>query len=127
MSAVSRIWFGLAVFIAVAGLTYGLTSHELAGALALLVCSATFCFLAIVARVWARAEPDPAESGPEEPPHVAPTIWPVGFSIAAVFLALGLAIAHWLLVPGIAVFVASGLGWYGDIKGSRERHKSDTA
>ena len=125
MSAAARIWFALAVFLAVTGLVYGLTSHELAGAMGLLVCSATFGALALVARVWTRAEPDPAEAGPEEPPHAPPTVWPVGFAIAAVLLAIGLAVAHWLLIPGIGLFAASGVGWYGDVRAAHRGHEPD--
>ena len=87
MSTLSRICMGLAVFLLVAGGVYGVTSHEPAGTTLLLVASATFWFLAFVARHVAKQE---EEGGPDEVEvHIAPTIWPFGFAIAAFVVALG--------------------------------------
>ena len=91
MSTLSRICMGLAVFLLVAGGVYGVTSHEPAGTTLLLVASATFWFLAFVARHVAKQE---EEGGPDEVEvHIAPTIWPFGFAIAAFVVALGLIVS----------------------------------
>ncbi len=119
MGTVSRIWLALAGFLAVAGVVYGLSSHEVAGAPLLLVGGATFAYLGLVAVREVRRTPpgDESEEGAEaeEPPHVAPTIWPFGFSIAAVLLALGLIVSHLILVVGGVAFVLSAAGWLRDV------------
>jgi hypothetical protein len=47
--------------------------------------------------------------------HVAPTIWPFGFSIAAVLLALGLVVSRWLLAVGGVLFLLAAVGWFRDV------------
>ena len=126
MSTVARIWLSLAAFLVVGGIVYGITSHELAGAPLLLVGAATFCYLGLVAvravRTASRAEREGLESvDASTEPHVDPTIWPVGFSLAAVGLALGLVVNRWLLAVGGFLFVLSALGWYRAIARQR-RH-----
>src|SRR4029450_2642411 len=45
--------------------------------------------------------------------HVPPTIWPFGFSIAALALVVGAVVATKILVPlGLALFVAAAGGWF---------------
>src|SRR6266508_3044636 len=46
--------------------------------------------------------------------HVAPTIWPFGFSIAAVMLVLGLVVNRWLLAVGGVLFFLAAVGWFRD-------------
>src|SRR5947209_837502 len=108
MGTVSKIWLALAGFLAVAGVVYGLTSHEVAGAPLLLVGGGTFAYLGLVLGTQARraerpggseasSEADGAGPGaPLEVPHVGPTIWPLGFSIAAVLLAVGFIVSRWI-------------------------------
>jgi len=121
MITASRVWFALAAFLVVTGAIYGITSHELAGAPLLLVGSITFFYLGMVARGQVRdaTRPEPAGHGPGEVSEaetvVAPTIWPFGFSIAAVMLALGLVISRWLLAAGAALFLLAAVGWFRDV------------
>jgi hypothetical protein len=117
MSVFARICFSLAVFLAVAGTVYGLTSHELAGTTLLLAAATTFCFLGIVSRMVARRATGPE---PEEVEvHVSPTIWPLGFAIAAVIIALGLIVSPWFLITGVVAFALSAAGWLRDVARSR--------
>ena len=117
MSTLARICFSLAVFLAVGGTIYGLTSHELAGTTLLLVAATTFCFLGVVSRTVAGRETGPE---PEEVEiHVAPTIWPFGFAIAAVIIALGLIVSQWFLIAGAIAFALSAAGWLRDVARSR--------
>ena len=117
MSTFSRICFSLAVFLAVAGTVYGLTSHEPSGTTTLLVAAATFCFLGVVSRMVARRE---AEAEPDEVEiHVSPTIWPFGFAISAVIIALGLIVTPWLLIAGAIAFALAAAGWLRDVARSR--------
>jgi hypothetical protein len=117
MSTLARICVSLAVFLAVAGTVYGFTSHELGGTTLLLVAAATFCFLGVVSRMVARRETE-AETEEMEI-HVAPTIWPFGFAIAAVIIALGLIVTPWLLILGAIAFALSAGGWLRDVARSR--------
>jgi hypothetical protein len=118
MSTLTRICFSLAVFLGVAGTVYGFTSHELGGATLLLVAAATFCFLGFVSRMVAR-QAEEGGAGEEEAPHVGPTIWPFGFAMAAVIIALGLIVSPWLLVAGAIMFALSAAGWLRDVARSR--------
>ena len=118
MSTLARICFSLAVFLGIAGTVYGLTSQELGGTALLLVAAATFCFLGFVSRMVARQAPE-GETDQEEPPHVGPTIWPFGFAISAVILALGVVVSTWLLIGGAIVFAISAAGWLRDVARSR--------
>ena len=67
MSVLSRICLALAGFLAVAGGVYGVTSHEPAGTVLLLVAAITFCFLGIVTRMVARASEGSEQRGRVEP------------------------------------------------------------
>jgi hypothetical protein len=117
MSTFARICFSLAVFLGVAGLVYGFTSHELAGTTLFLVAATTFGFLGLVSRSVAAHETGPE---PEEAEvHVSPTIWPFGFAMAAVIIALGLIVTQWLLIAGAIAFALSAAGWLRDIARSR--------
>jgi Cytochrome c oxidase subunit IV len=118
MSTVSRVCLWLAVFLAIAGAVYGITSHEAAGTTLLLVAAATFCFVGIVTRTVVRRATGP-EPGEEAQVHVAPTIWPFGFSVAAVIIALGLVVSAWLLIVGAIAFALSAAGWLRDVGRSR--------
>lgn len=117
MSTISRLCLSLAAFLLIAGTVYGLTSHEHVGTTLLLAAAATFCFLGLVSRMVARAE---AGSEPEEMEiHVAPTIWPFGFAVAAVIIAFGLVFTPLILIAGAIVFVLSAAGWIRDVARSR--------
>ncbi len=120
MSTISRICLSLTAFLALAGAVYGLTSHEAGGATLLLAAAGTFCFVGLVSRMEARraAEPEPGE-GAEI--HVTPTIWPFGFSVAAVIIVLGLVVSAWLLIVGGIAFALSAAGWFRDVARSRAR------
>jgi len=55
--------------------------------------------------------------------NIAPTIWPFGFSLAAVALLLGLVLVRWLLIAGALMFIASAAGWFTDV---RRQHAHST-
>ena len=118
MSTFARICFSLAVFLGIAGTVYGLTSQELAGTTLFLVAGTTFGFLGIVSRAIAAQATGP-ESAEVEEVHVSPTIWPFGFAIAAVIIALGLIVTKWLLIAGAIAFALSAAGWLRDVARSR--------
>ena len=116
MNTVSRICLALAGFLAVAGGVYGVTSHEPAGTTLLLVAAATFCFLGIVTRMVARRSAGAeGETGEEEEVYVGPTIWPFGFAIAGVILAVGFIVSPWILAVGVVAFAVSAAGWLRDV------------
>jgi hypothetical protein len=127
----SRVMLGLAIFLAVTGLVYAATAYERQGTVHLLVAAVAFGYIALVLRAAARrAEAVPPERTPSiveeevaELPEgeIEPTIWPVGFALAAVGLVLGVIVQHWLLIVGGALFVAAGFGWFQDIR-RQHRH-----
>jgi Cytochrome c oxidase subunit IV len=122
----SRVAFGLALFLVVTGVVYALTSYEKQGTVQLLVLAVAFGYIAVVTRAAARrAEALPAGETPsvlEEQAEkhteeqVAPTIWPVGFSVAAIALVLGVIVNHLLLIVGGVLFLAAAVGWLQDIR-----------
>jgi len=121
MRVISRIALALAGFLLVASAVYGFTnsSEEVGGAALLFVSAATFCYLGIVARNAARGGwPGDEEEGAavaEEPDVAAPTIWPLGFSIAAVLLVLSAIVSPWILVVAVPAFAASAAGWLREV------------
>jgi hypothetical protein len=117
MNTLSRICLGLAAFLVVTGGVYGFTAHEHAGTIELLVSAATFCFLGIILRLVGAHE---AEGQPEEEAEiqVAPTIWPFGFAISGVILAVGLIVSPWILVLGGLAAALSAAGWLRDVSRS---------
>jgi hypothetical protein len=114
MSTLSRICLGLAVFLAVTGGVYGLTSHEHAGTTELLVSAVTFCFLGVILRLVGARE---TEGQPEEEAEiqVAPTIWPFAFAISGVILAVGLIVSQWIVIVGGLAAALSAAGWLRDV------------
>jgi hypothetical protein len=118
MSTISRVCLSLAVFLAIAGAVYGLTSHEPAGTTLFLTAAGTFCFVGLVSRMEARRSTG-SEPGEEAEVFVAPTIWPFGFAVAAVVIALGLIVSAWILIVGAVAFALSAAGWIRDVARSR--------
>jgi Cytochrome c oxidase subunit IV len=123
------VLFRLSAFLAVAGLVYIVTSGERSGGSMMLVAAVAFTYIGFILRTAAHeAEPgsesaeaaEAAEAAVEKPPHVGPTIWPFVFSLAAIGFTLGIVVARWLLVAGAAVFVASTIGWFVDIRRQRD-------
>jgi hypothetical protein len=120
MSTASRVWLSLAAFLLIAGVVYGITSKEYAGAPLLLVAAATFCYLGLVGRsVVRRGQEDPAEGSAHEEqegePTVAPTIWPLAFSVAGVIIAVGFIVNRWILILGVVAFAVSAGGWLREV------------
>ena len=117
MPTLSRICLGLAAFLAIAGGVYGVTAHEPAGTTEFLVGAVTFCFLGIILRLVGAHE---TEGQPEEEAEiqVAPTIWPFGFAIAGVILAVGLIVSQWIVIVGALAAAFSAAGWLRDVSRS---------
>jgi FtsH-binding integral membrane protein len=90
-----RIALSFALFLAVTGTVYAVSSHERRGTVLLLVCATSFLYVGFVLRGALRraSVPDTKETmAPEElsveSEHIGPTIWPFVFSIAALLLSL---------------------------------------
>jgi len=113
MKTISTICFGLAVFLAVAGLIYLFTAHEYAGATELLVAAVTFAFLGLVTRTAARRAPPEADE--EQELDITPTIWPFGFALAGVVVGIGLIVSPWILLVGAAGCAVCAAGWLREV------------
>jgi Cytochrome c oxidase subunit IV len=120
MGTASKVWFALAGFLVVAGIVYLFTSHEKAGGPLLLAGGGTFAYIALVARAESRRSAGDEGGTEAEEPHVGPTIWPFGFSIAAVLIALGFIVNRWIFLPAAIAFAVSAAGWTREV--SRSHH-----
>jgi energy-converting hydrogenase Eha subunit C len=114
MRVLSNVLLSIGGFLAIAAGVYWFTAHEPIGATLFLIGSITFFALGLVVRASAR-HADRADTQEVAEAHVSPTIWPLGFAVSGVLLALGLIVSAWLLVAGGLVFVLSAAGWLRDV------------
>jgi hypothetical protein len=112
--AVSNVLLSIGGFLAIAAAVYGFTAHEPIGATLFLIGSITFLALGLVVRASAR-HADRADAEERAEAHVTPTIWPLGFAVSGLLLALGLIVSAWLLVAGGIGFALSAAGWVRDV------------
>jgi hypothetical protein len=127
----TRILFGLAGFLLLAAGVYwvmgysGAALHrDPAGPALMGIAGVAFAYTGLVLWTAARradreAAAEGAAPGPEQATvaHVPPTIWPFGFSIAALALMVGAVVATKVLVPlGLALFAAAAAGWFADVR-----------
>ena len=128
MGMISRITLGLAGFLVIASGVYGFTSHEFAGAGLLFVGSVTFGYLGLVSRNAAKGgwpgDEDDAEPVEEDVEVAAPTIWPLGFAVSGLLLALAVIVGPWMLVIGVPAFALSAAGWLREVS---KAHRSEPA
>jgi Cytochrome c oxidase subunit IV len=127
----TRILFGLSGFLFLAAAVYWTMSYtgtaqnrDPAGPALLAVAAVGFGYTGLV--LWAagrRADREAAAehaapgTGPAAVAHVPPTIWPFGFSLAALALVVGAVVATRVLVPlGLALFAAAAAGWFADVR-----------
>jgi hypothetical protein len=124
----SRVALGLGTFVLAAGLVLWFTAHERTGAPLLVILSVGFFYIARVLQGGSGHEAgdvaDDAAHGEEEAgeEEISPTIWPFGFSVAAVVLVLGVVLSRWLLVVGLVLVAACGTGWYRDLRRQHTRN-----
>jgi hypothetical protein len=129
MRLATRILFGLSGFLLLAAAVYWTMSHrgasrDPAGPALLAVAAVGFGYTGLV--LWAAARRADREAAAEHAApgaehasvaHVPPTIWPFGFSIAALALVVGAVVATKILVPlGLALFAAAAAGWFADVR-----------
>jgi hypothetical protein len=127
----TRILFALSGFLLLAAVVYWTMSYtgtaqnrDPAGPAMLAVAAIGFGYTGLV--LWAAARRADREAaaergalGPEQTTvaHVPPTIWPFGFSVAALALVVGAVVATKILVPlGLALFAAAVTGWFADVR-----------
>lgn len=123
MRVQARIFLGIASFLVLAALLYGLTAQESAGTTMLLLAGGMALIVGGYLTVQARsttdaAEPgreggggeaDPAAQGEAYLPHAS--VWPFAMGMGMVVTANGLALGGWALVPGILLTAASTWGY----------------
>jgi hypothetical protein len=123
----SKFFFGLGAFLTLIGLVYAVTtrnygSHtEYAGTLALLA-GAGFAFffgtflLLTVRRIQEDVEAlEEARAAGTDVSDVlflpAQSIWPIGLGFGLSLMAAGVALGLWVMIPGLALFVHSLIGF----------------
>jgi Cytochrome c oxidase subunit IV len=131
MRLATRILFALSGFLLLAAAVYWTMSYtgtaqnrDPAGPALLAVAAVGFGYIGLVLWTAARradreAAAEHAAPGAEHATvaHVPPTIWPFGFSIAALALVVGAVVATKVLVPlGLALFAAAAAGWFADVR-----------
>jgi hypothetical protein len=128
MRVAMRVAFGFTLFIAVAGVVYYVSSDEWRGSVMLLVLAASFLYVGFVFRgalrrasVAAARQTMTDEEAPEA--DIRPTIWPFVISLGALLAIIGVVVARWVLIPGLIVLFAAGVGWIVDIE--RQWHPSE--
>jgi hypothetical protein len=134
-----RFFLRTALYVAAVAVVYWLVSYEPAGTVLLVaVAAAVVGLLAVlialvprtvddmtghggpvrralgsVSRVIGFREPAgvaaPLEGGPDLVPLTSP--WPVITAAALVLIGLGFVFGSWLLVPGVVLLIAGGIGW----------------
>ena len=123
MRVQARIFLGIASFLVLASLVYGVTSGDGAGTTMLLLAGGMALIVGGYLSVQARsstdaAEPeraggggaaDPAVQGEAYLPHAS--VWPFAMGMGMVVTANGLALGGWALVPGILLTAASTWGY----------------
>jgi Cytochrome c oxidase subunit IV len=128
MRLATRILFGLSGFLLLAAAVYWTMSYtgtaqnrDPAGPALLAVAAVGFGYTGLV--LWAAARRADREATVEHAAeqatvaHVPPTIWPFGFSVAALVLVVGAVVASKVLVPlGLALFAAAVAGWFADVR-----------
>jgi Cytochrome c oxidase subunit IV len=131
MRLATRILFALSGFLLLAAAVYWTMSYtgtaqnrDPAGPALLAVAAVGFGYTGLV--LWAAARradreaaAEHAASGAERATvvHVPPTIWPFGFSVAALALVVGAVVATKVLIPlGLALFAAAAAGWFADVR-----------
>ena len=131
MRLATRILFALSGFLLLAAAVYWTMSYigtaqnrDPAGPALLAVAAVGFGYTGLVLWTAARradreAAAEHAAPGAEHATvaHVPPTIWPFGFSVAALALVVGAVVAGKVLVPlGLALFAAAVAGWFADVR-----------
>lgn len=131
MRLATRILFGLSGFLLLAAAVYWTMSYtgtaqnrDPAGPALLAVAAVGFGYTGLV--LWAAARRADREAAAEHAApgaeqatvaHVPSTIWPFGFSVAALALVVGAVVATRVLVPlGLALFAAAAAGWFADVR-----------
>lgn len=129
MRVEARIFVGIALFLVLATVVYGLTASEDAGTTMLLLAGGMALMVGGYLALQARKHTDAAEperdggGGSEEPalehgylPHAS--IWPFGVGMGLVLIANGLALGMWAVVPGLLL---AGSCLWGYARQSRRR------
>ena len=112
-----RIFFGIAVFVALLGLLYWFVSYEDAGTTLLALASAlAFVFGGYLFVQDRKAAPAAASSGHDEhylPDHYLPesSVWPFGIGVGVFLTFNGLILGPAWTLPG-AVLVATSVGGF---------------
>ena len=108
------MFIGIAVFVVLAAVVYGVASREYAGATLLLLAGAASLVMGAYL-VW-EARHGAATAGEEEQAGEGQylpeaSIWPFGMGMGAVLMLNGLALGAWAVLPGAAITALSTLGF----------------
>ena len=115
------MFIGIAVFVVLAAVVYGVASEEYAGATLLLLAGIASLVMGAYL-VWEARQVAPAEGEPgghaEGQYLPEASIWPFGVGMGAVLMLNGLALGAWAVLPGAAI---TALSTFGFARQSRQR------
>jgi hypothetical protein len=113
------MFIGIAVFVVLAAVVYGVASEEYAGATLLLLAGVASLVMGGYL-VWEQRQEAPAPGGPGAEHQYLPeaSIWPFGIGMGAVLMLNGLALGAWAVLPGAAI---TALSTFGFARQSRQR------
>ena len=130
MRVEARIFLGIAGFLVVATVVYGLAGSEFAGTTMLLLAAGMALGVGAYLAAQSRRHVDPAEGEPLEGGAVEPapaahdaylphaSVWPFAMGMGLVVMANGLVLGLWALVPGALL---TGTSLWGYARQSRRR------
>jgi hypothetical protein len=105
-----RVFFGIGAFVVVIGVVYWFASYEDAGT-TLLGAAAAFS-LATGGWLWLRQRrPPPGDDHAAEEYFPHTSLWPFWIGVAGFFLANGLIVGSWFLVPGVILLLVGVVGY----------------
>ncbi len=124
----SRIIVGFGAFLIVTGVAYGASTYEWEGVTLMIIVAGGALLVGVYLVSGVRraravlAAGEARREGAESEPHVAPTIWPLVFSLATIGLVVGAVVARWALVAGGVLFVVASVGWVLDVRRQWQHH-----
>jgi hypothetical protein len=104
----SRMFLGVAVFMAVIGIVYWFASYEPAGTTMLGLASALSAVCGIYLRVQSEGDAAERHDSDHYLPHTS--VWPFGIGLGALLAVNGLIVGVGYAIPGIVVLAVAIIG-----------------
>jgi len=104
----SRVFLGIAVFMALIGVVYWFASYEPAGTTMLALSSALAATCGVYLQIQDEHEPTAAPADEHYLPHSS--VWPFGIGLGALLAVNGLIVGVGYAIPGVVVLAVAIVG-----------------